>query len=183
MLEHVLAVRTRILGKNHAYTLWAVNDLAKIHTSQGRGFEAVRDLTAILEVVRQTLGEDHVGMTMTLYNVASAYSKQGKFQDAASILNDLHRIFERKIEAGAMDRKHPDFLGYLGLKAENYLGQGRVEEARDTYRDLAPMCNSTLGADHPRTEAVRARLIDLDELDGAGEEQKQLNELRREMEP
>jgi len=140
LLKGVLAARTRILGKDHAYTLWAVNDLAKIYTSQSRAPEAAEMLTAILDVVRQTLGEDHVGMTMTLWNIVSAHSKLGRNDDAALILGDLHSTFLRKIEAGAMDRMHPDFLSCLYKKAQNDLCQGRVHEAERAYSELVPMC-------------------------------------------
>jgi len=91
---------TRILGKDHAYTLWAVNDLAKIYTSQGRALEATEMLTAILDVVRQTLGEDHIKITMTLANIASAYSKLGRFDDAALILGDLYSTFYARSRPG-----------------------------------------------------------------------------------
>ena len=161
LLQHVLASRTRILGKDHAYTLWAVNDLAKIYTTQGRALEAEEMLTAILDVVRQTLGEDHVGMTMTLANIASAYSKQGRFDDAASVLSDLHHTFLRKIEAGVMDRMHPDFIICLYKEAQNNLHQGRVDEAERAYSELVPMCEKALGTGHPRTANVRARLDEI----------------------
>lgn len=158
LLNNVLVARTRILGKDHAYTLWAVNDLAKIYTSQGRALEAAEMLTAILDVVRQTLGEDHVGMTMTLANIASAYSKLGRFDDAALILGDLHSTFLRKIDAGAMDRMHPDFLSCLYKKAQNDLCQGRIDDAERAYSELVPMCEKTLGTNHPQTVNARARL-------------------------
>ena len=161
LLKRVLAVRTRILGEQHAHTLWAVNDLAKIYTSQGRATQAGEMLTAILDVVRQTLGEDHVGMTMTLSNLASAYSKQGRYGDVELILEDLHRTFLRKIEAGAMDRMHPDFLTWLYGKAHNDLCLGRTEEAEREYSELLPMAEEKLGMDHPRTVAIRARLSEI----------------------
>ena len=72
-------------------------------------------LTAIFDIVRHTLGEDHVEMTMTLSN--AAYSDQGRYGDVELILKDLHRTFLRKIEAGGMDRMHPDFLAWLYGKA------------------------------------------------------------------
>ncbi|RHZ64670.1 hypothetical protein CDV55_104521 [Aspergillus turcosus] len=68
-----LESRRRVLGEEHAYTLWSVNDLSKIYCELGRFAEAARILEEILPIAKRTLGEDHVGMIMTKGNLCRAY--------------------------------------------------------------------------------------------------------------
>ena len=98
---------------------------------------------------------------MTVSNLATACSKQGRFDDADLILGDIHNTFLRKIEAGAMDRMHPDFLAFLYAKAQNDTRRGLADQAESAYSELIPMRAETLGPDHPRTTDAQARLTEL----------------------
>ena len=58
LVENVLQTRRQILGEEHAYTLWSVNDLSKIYVETGRADKAVAILEDIIPIVKRTLGDD-----------------------------------------------------------------------------------------------------------------------------
>lgn len=78
LVKNVLEARKRTLGEEHAYTLWSINDLSKICCERKRPLDAVKILEEIIPVVIRTLGEKHVGMSMTRANLVHAYSLCGK---------------------------------------------------------------------------------------------------------
>ncbi|KAL9108070.1 MAG: hypothetical protein Q9187_008341, partial [Circinaria calcarea] len=59
LVTNVLKSRREILGEDHAYTWWSMNDLSRILCDRGRGAEAALMLEEIIPVVIKTLGEDH----------------------------------------------------------------------------------------------------------------------------
>ncbi|RYP22684.1 hypothetical protein DL765_001534 [Monosporascus sp. GIB2] len=59
LVSAALRIRKRILGEEHAYALWSVNDLSKVYCEFGRYQEAVEMLEEAVSIVRRTLGETH----------------------------------------------------------------------------------------------------------------------------
>ena len=100
-MAKALDSRTVILGEEHAYTLWSINNMSKVRCAQGRPDEAVDMLEAIVPVVERTLGSAHVGMSMTRYNLATAYTAQRRWEDAEIIIKEQLEV---------VPPRHPDWV-------------------------------------------------------------------------
>jgi tetratricopeptide (TPR) repeat protein len=120
LVENVLQARKQILGDEHAYTLWSVNDLSKIHVEMGRPDEAIKILEEIIPVVIRTLGEDHVGMAMTKSNLAKAYCASGRWKEAEEIIRPL---------LANIPHDHPDWIHNMYACAYIKFKLGKREEA------------------------------------------------------
>ncbi|KAI0478721.1 hypothetical protein GGR56DRAFT_631500 [Xylariaceae sp. FL0804] len=116
LVSSALEARRRLLGEEHAYTLWSVNDLAKVLIEVHRPDEAVAMLEEILPVVKRTLGEDHVGMFMTKANLSRAYIRADRWEMAGELIKWLRQI---------VPPDHPDWVhaewgyGYYVLHYED----------------------------------------------------------------
>lgn len=120
LVENVLQTRRQILGEEHAYTLWSVNDLSKIYVETGHTGKAVTILEGILPVVKRTLGENHVGMSMTRSNLAKAYFMSERWKEAEEIVKTLLA----RIPIG-----HPDWIQNMYGYAHIQFELGKIEEA------------------------------------------------------
>lgn len=90
-----LEARKRVLGEEHAYTLWSVNDLSKIYC-EFRRFDEAAHILEILPIVERTLGESHVGMTMTRSNLCRAYSHGDNWSDVSKLIRENREVVPRK---------------------------------------------------------------------------------------
>lgn len=120
LVSNVLAARKRILGEEHAYTLWSMNDLARVYTTRQRPREAIAILNKATPVIRRTLGEAHLGMSMIKANLAQAYVHTERWDDAETLLKELLQ---------AVPKDHPDsivaMLGYIHVR----IATGNLEGA------------------------------------------------------
>jgi tetratricopeptide (TPR) repeat protein len=121
LCRKALQMRISILGEEHAYTLWSVNNLSKICCARGYYDEAARMLEKILPVVIRTLGKAHVGMTMTIYNLACAYAGQTKWSKAENLL---------KMQLEYIPTGHPDWVSYVSELARVCESGGHELEAQ-----------------------------------------------------
>ncbi|CAI6339178.1 unnamed protein product [Periconia digitata] len=152
IIENVLQDRRRILGAEHAYTLWSVNDLSKIYVEQGRPAEAVQVLEDILPIVKRTLGEMHVGMALTRSNLSKAYFEAGRPKDAEeTVLLILNTTNE----------DHPDRIhtlyGYARLKVK----MGKLDHAEKLCLQMMDLISrkKLIALDNPRTIEIGDLLI------------------------
>jgi len=123
LVENVLNARRRILGEEHAYTLWSVNDLSKIYVELGRAQDAANMLENIIPIVKRTLGEKHVGMTLTRSNLGKAYFMSERWEKAEQTVRPL---------VDAIQKDHPDSLHNKYGYAQILYNLGRLDEA-ETY--------------------------------------------------
>jgi tetratricopeptide (TPR) repeat protein len=151
LVSNVLAARKRILGEEHAYTLWSLNDLAKVLTTRQRPYEAIEILEKVLPIVRRTLGEVHLGMSMTKANLTQAYVRAQRWGEAEALLKDLLQI---------VPKDHPDYivatLGYIYVLTAT----ARTAEAEaDCLRVLDVISKEKVSSvDSPRTVAIAEQL-------------------------
>ena len=127
LVRNVIEGRKRILGEEHAYTLWSINDLSKILCERGRPADAAKMLEDIVPIVERTLGREHVGMNMTRGNLARAYVKGKRWGDAEVVLEEM---LER------VGVEHPDWVetmyGFVHVKVR----LGKMEEAERSYEKM-----------------------------------------------
>jgi tetratricopeptide (TPR) repeat protein len=154
LVAEVLQARTDILGDEHAYTLWSVNDMAKILYERGRVEEAIERLTEIMPIVDRTLGEDHVGTPMTLGNLATAYGLNAEWEKAEATLERL---------LGRVPPDHPDRINIVLGFAKVRLRTGRIKEAEQDYRQLLATMSplNRVGASNFQIASVVQMLMDI----------------------
>ena len=151
LVTNVLKSRRKILGEDHAYTLWSVNDLSRILCDRGSGEQAAAMLEEIIPVVTQTLGEDHVGMSMTRANLARAYFFCKRW-------TEMEELFQRLL--AQIPSGHPDWIHIMSGFVYARIQQGHYEEAeKDCIRILDIITQTkVLALDHPRTITIAEQL-------------------------
>ena len=146
LYRHVLAGRQRVLGAEHADTLFTRHALGWAIGEQGRYKEAEQLYRGLLDDQRQALGNDHRDTLGTRANLCWVIAGQGRYGEAETLnrelLDDLRRIL------GDDDP--------LTLQTRHALGwviacQGRWEEAERLYHELLDDRRRVLGDQHPDT--------------------------------
>ena len=151
LVANVLAARKQVLGEEHAYTLGAMNDLARVLTTRQHPHEAITILDKALPMVRRTLGDTHAGMTMTKANLAQAYVRAERWDEAEALLQELRT---------AIPEDHPDWIVAMLGTVYVRTALGRMEEAEsDCLKVLDVIATEkVLSAHSPRVLAVTDQL-------------------------
>jgi tetratricopeptide (TPR) repeat protein len=159
LVHDVLQSRKRILGEEHAYTLWSANDLSKIYCELHRFDEAARILEEIVPVVKRTLGDSHVGMIMTKSNLSRAYILRGKWDAAGELIRQLREI---------VPPDHPDWVHVNWGYALVLVHDGGLEEAEDCCNTLLSKIAETkvVEPDNARVVAIAELLLRIFRLQG-----------------
>ncbi|KAF2787875.1 hypothetical protein K505DRAFT_353565 [Melanomma pulvis-pyrius CBS 109.77] len=149
----------RILGDEHAYTLWSINDLSKIYVERGRPDEAATMLEDIIPILQRTLGEDHVGMFMTRSNLGRAYFAAEKWKEAEAIVRPI---------LTEVPQYHPDWVHNMYEYARIQMKMGLADEAEKQCNNMLDviMQEKNLALDHPRTVAIADLLLSIYRLQG-----------------
>jgi tetratricopeptide (TPR) repeat protein len=154
LVENVLQKRRQILGEEHAYTLWSVNDLSKIYIETDRTHDAVTILEAIVQILVKVLGEYHAGMNMTRSNLAKAYSMSERWKEAEETVRPL---------LADIPQNHPDWIHNMYGYAHILFKLNRMDDA-DKY------CNKKMdkiiqtksfSLSHPRTISIAELLLNI----------------------
>lgn len=91
LVRNVLELRKKVLGEEHAYTLWSVNDLSKVCCELRRFEEARIMLEEIKPIVKRTLGDKHAGMIMTNANLSRVYILCNMWDEAHKLIQRLRK--------------------------------------------------------------------------------------------
>ncbi|KAF2186508.1 TPR-like protein [Zopfia rhizophila CBS 207.26] len=159
LVTNVLQARREILGEEHAYTLWSVNDLSKIYCERGRPEQAVAILEDIVPVVSRTLGDEHVGMSLTRSNLGRAYFMAERWKEAEETVRPLLAM---------IPSDHPDWIHNMYGYAHIQLKLGLTVESEKNCIKLLDKITQTkcLALDHPRTVAIADLLLRIYRLQG-----------------
>jgi tetratricopeptide (TPR) repeat protein len=163
LVENVLQARRQILGEEHAYTLWSINDLSKIYIEIGRVDDAVTILENIVPIVVRTLGENHVGMSMTRSNLGRAYFMSERWAEAEDTVRPL---------LAEIPPNHPDWYHNMYGYAQILYELGRLEDAEKYCVQVMDRISQTkaFSLNHPRTVSVAELLLKIYHLQGREEE-------------
>jgi tetratricopeptide (TPR) repeat protein len=168
LVAEVLHARTEILGEEHAYTLWSVNDMSKVYCEQQRFVAAIKMLEEIVPIVQRTLGERHVGMAMTLGNLAKAY---GCCQNWSEAENALSRLLLN------MPTEHPDYISTMLGLVRIRLRTKRLEEAEhECLRMLEILNPEAKTGPGPQIRQIMEHLFDIYDMQGRTDDTRQLRE-------
>jgi tetratricopeptide (TPR) repeat protein len=159
LVENVLQARRQILGEEHAYTLWSINDLSKIYIEVGRADDAVTILENIVPIVVRTLGQNHVGMSMTRTNLGRAYFMSERWAEAEATVCPL---------LAEIPPNHPDWIHTMYGYAQILFELGRFEDAEKHCCQAINKISKakTFSINHPRTVSLAELLIKIYNLQG-----------------
>ncbi len=171
LVRNVLKARERIFGEEHAYTLWSVNDLSKVLCDRNRGAKAAAMLEDILDAVIRTLGNEHVGMTMTKSNLARAYVLSQRWQEAEMLLTEL---------LVAIPPDHPDSIAARSGLVHVRIRMGKLFEAEADCGKLLSMMKERrfekiLTPDSPRALKIYEQMLEIYHLQNRTEELQALS--------
>ena len=146
------------LGKEHPWTLWALCNLAKVHTEL-RLFDQAEDmLVGGIAAAERSLGEDHLGVLMGVGELARVYARHNKIEKAEDLMKDL---IPRLENSRGVD--HPDTLYALSKKAQLYEMQNKFEEAIEACSLAGERAQTKLTKKHPLTQDILLQIESLNE--------------------
>ncbi|EIT75497.1 hypothetical protein BDV35DRAFT_404335 [Aspergillus flavus] len=134
LISHVLDARKRILGEEHPYTLWSMNDLSKVYCAQSYPKDALELLIPTLDVAVRTLGRSHIGTLMNMSNLVHTHRMIGtpsNIRTAEAMLGDLISA-----QIKSLGPSHPDVYGAKLQLAQMYERKGQLSQAEIVYRDI-----------------------------------------------
>ncbi|KAH8795890.1 hypothetical protein DL96DRAFT_1722748 [Flagelloscypha sp. PMI_526] len=172
LMEHVLALRTRILGEEHPETLATMGNLATIYLELGHGFwvKSIPKLLTCMNILATTysklnqhhkaleldeqvlavririLGEEHPDTLITTGNLAVTHSKIGQYRDALRLEEQVLALRTR-----VLGKEHPDTLMSMSNLATTYSTLGQHPKALELKEKVLTLRTSILGEEHPDT--------------------------------
>ena len=144
MLEEALAMRRRLLGREHRDVAASLVDLARVYNHQGRNDRAEPLLRESLQIRRKVLGEEHVDTSQSLNDMALLLWEKGELKNAAAMFRQSLAI-DRKLY-GDEHAHVASALNNLALVTED---MGDMATAESLYRQALAMTRRRLGDKHP----------------------------------
>lgn len=120
-----------------------LNEQAYQLYNQGKYEEAIILVTKYLELVRQSVGEQHSDFATGLNNLAMLYKSLGNYMAAQSIYAQA-----LEISRAALGEQHPSVATSLNNLASLYQSMGNYKKAEPLYVQALEICRSTLGEKH-----------------------------------
>ena len=144
--QRTLDLAGRVLGAGHAYTLWAMNNLAIVYHEQGLYDRAEALYIQAIEGQRQVLGDEHRGTLTSMHSLAHVYRLQGRYDEAEQLyletLETQRRVF---------GEDHPGTLRSMFSLGALYITQGRLDAAGPLLTGALERHRRVLGDDHANT--------------------------------
>ncbi|KAH8834428.1 hypothetical protein DL96DRAFT_1810700 [Flagelloscypha sp. PMI_526] len=146
--EHVLALRTEILGKEHPDTLISMNNLASTYSNLGQHKDALKLNEQVLALMAQIQGEEHPFTLSGMNNLANTYSLLGQHKDALKLGEQALVLGTRILGEG-----HPDTLISVNNLVSTYSNLGQHKDALKLNEQVLALSIQVLGEKHPDTLA------------------------------
>jgi tetratricopeptide (TPR) repeat protein len=150
------------LGSDHPDTLETERALGHACHTMGRIQDAEARLRHRLEETTRRLGENHIKVSAaaidlvraTLPASSNALGTIGQFQQAAMVIDDVHRRLR-----ASFGPQHQLTIRALRVYGHVKLLQGETTEATDMLRRALSNAEALLGRDHPETIEVVALMV------------------------
>ncbi|WP_245895002.1 tetratricopeptide repeat protein, partial [Nostoc cycadae] len=128
LAERALAIREKVLGKEHPLVASSLNNLAELYYAQGKYEQAEPLYLRALAIYKKVLGNVHPDVANSLNNLAALYYAQGKYEQAEPLYLRTLAIFEK-----VLGNVHPAVATILNNLAKLYYAQGKYEQAEPLY--------------------------------------------------
>jgi transcriptional regulator with XRE-family HTH domain/tetratricopeptide (TPR) repeat protein len=152
-LRETVASRRRDLGDDHAASLVAHHNLARLHAFQDRFEEAARGFERVLAAQRRVLGEGNQDVLINKTNIALMLAWGGRWPEAEACLVDVLGWFCRRF-----GDEHPASLYARQELAWAIANQGRWTEAEACLGEVVVARRGLFGDTHSATLAARHQL-------------------------
>ena len=129
LAERALAIREKVLGKEHPDVANSLNNLALTYKLQGNYQQAEPLLQRALAIYEKVLGKEHPDVANSLNNLANLYQDQGNYQQAEPLYQRALAIREK-----VLGKEHPSVATSLNNLATLYQVQGDISRAADFLR-------------------------------------------------
>jgi CHAT domain-containing protein/tetratricopeptide (TPR) repeat protein len=156
LAEDLLAIREKVLGREHPGIASNLNTLAGLYMALGRYDNAEPLYNRSLAIRVRALGPEHLEITYSLNGLGKVYESQGRYADAEPPYRRSLAILEK-----VLGPNHPDVAIPLQGLAALYQKTGRYSEAEPLYKRNLTIREKAVGLDH--TQVARA-LYDLSNL-------------------
>lgn len=141
---HVLELRKAKLGPEHAYTLWATCNLARINAAQGKSTEAAYMMIEGIKIAEINLGPNHIGTLFGKLYLGNTLVEDGKYKEAEATLTQVIEGHE-----SVSRRNHPDALLAMSFLMRCYRLTQRGEDGHRIQERLMAGIESIGAQDHP----------------------------------
>ncbi|BAZ54048.1 peptidase-like protein [Nostoc sp. NIES-4103] len=167
--ERALAIREKVLGKEHPSVATSLNNLATLYQMQGSYEKAEPLYLRSLAITEKVLGKEHPSVATSLNNLAALYQQQGSYEKAEPLYLRSLAIREK-----VLGKEHPDVAQSLNGLAELYRMQGSYEKAEPLYLRSLAITEKVLGKEHPSVATSLNNLATLYQMQGSYEKAEPL---------
>jgi hypothetical protein len=133
LLTRVLQAREKLLGSEHADTLYTKYALANLYISQRHDDAAAALLQQVLRAWETNFGSQHPDTLKAMYSLARVYTLQGRYKDAENLLVGVLATRER-----ILGLPHPNTQMAAKLLARVYEQLGQLDDARMLRQRISP---------------------------------------------
>jgi serine/threonine protein kinase/predicted negative regulator of RcsB-dependent stress response len=156
-----LAGCRRTLGEENPYTLTAMLNLGAVLVEAGQFEEAEPLLRHVLDTRRKLFGEEQIDTLHAELQLATLEYERGAFEKAREMLEPLLEKVQRALPA---EHWYPGVV--QGLYGRTLLALRQYAVAEQQLLEAYARLQTTLGDEHPRTQKLRGRLVELYEAWG-----------------
>ena len=127
-------------------------------------------LEEIVPVLRRAVGEAHIGMYMTKWNLARAYFRMNQWSEAEGLALDLLKV---------VPQNHPSWVDLESGYAYLLTRTGRLQHAEERCSLLIDqiMKNGIITRNSPRTIAIAEQLLVIYRQEGREDDIKKLKKM------
>ncbi|KAH8797143.1 hypothetical protein DL96DRAFT_1000231 [Flagelloscypha sp. PMI_526] len=168
----VLENQKRTLGDEHPDTLLSMGNLASTYTDLGRHAEALDLGLSVLANRKRILGDEHPDTLLSMNNLASTYQQLRRLAEATDLLipavglalrvlgaeHDITSTLQQRLEqclahdsGELVDDSIHEELDTMVSTIEQYVHEGRLEEAIEHGEIAVDAFSAILGEFHPKT--------------------------------
>ncbi|KAL6063505.1 DUF4062 domain-containing protein [Balamuthia mandrillaris] len=144
LYQQAVALREKILGKEHPDLAQSINSLAILYRHQGKYKDAEPLYQRALEIRKKAFGETHVEVAQSYNSLGCLNQDMGRYEVA-----EAH--FQRAIALREQlcGPNHPDVAMSITNLAGLYLDQNRYAEAAPLYKRGLAIYEGVFGSGHP----------------------------------
>ncbi|MBW4546981.1 MAG: CHAT domain-containing protein [Symplocastrum torsivum CPER-KK1] len=156
LVERALAIREKVLGKEHPLVDTSLNILANLYWEMGNYSQAEPLYQRSLAIREKVLGKEHLAVAQSLNNLALLYQYMENYSQAEPLYQRSLAIWEK-----VQGKEHPDVAQSLNNLAEMYRAQGNYSQAEPLYQRSLAIREKVLGKEDPDVAASLNNLAEL----------------------
>ena len=144
--KKALAIREKVLGKEHPSTATTYNNIAGLYHDMGDHEQALEYYKKALAIREKVLGQEHPSTATTYNNIALLYKSMGEYEQALDYYKKALEIYEK-----VLGKEHPDTATMYNNVAGLYRAKGEYTKALEYYKKDLAITEKVHGKEHPYT--------------------------------